>query len=124
MNPFLDEHAYPQNLAVDIEAEVAYWRGCYRKMPFHRAGTSFERYLPVIKFGYDSYFIHYRDGLDMALPALKRRYEHHFPGSDAMAWSICQQIISAVWERIRADHRSRCAALALHDHGDSRHALH
>lgn len=124
MDPFLDEHAYPQNLAVDIEVEVSYWRGCYRNTPFHRAGNSFNRYLPVIKFGYDSYFIHYRDGLDVALPALKQRYEHHFPGSNAMTWSICQEIIRAVWERIRADHRSRCAALASPGHGDSRHALH
>lgn len=124
MDLFLDEHAYPQNLAVDIEAEVVYWRGCYRKMRFYRAGTSFDRYLPVIKFGYDSYFVHFRDGLEMALPALKQRYENHFPASDAMPWSTCQAIITAVWERIRADHRARCAALALHYHAGSRHALH
>ena len=124
MDLFLHEHAYPQNLAVDIEAEVVYWRDCYRKMPFYRAGTSFNRYLPAIKFGYDSYFAHFRDGLEMALPVLKQRYENHFPASDAVPWSICKEIIRAVWERIRADHRARCAALALHDDAGSRHAPH
>ena len=124
MDLFLDEHAYPQNLAVDIEAEVVYWRDCYRTMPFYRAGTSFNRYLPAIKFGYDSYFVHFRDGLEMALPVLKQRYENHFPASDAVPWSICHEIITAVWERIRADHRARCAALAPHDHAGSGHALH
>ncbi len=107
MDPFLDTYAYPQNLALDIEAELDYWRGCYKKMPFHKPGLPFETYVPAIKFGYDCYLAHYRDDLDLVLPALKQRYERDFPQPRRLNWGTCQRILRAVWEHIKLSHRCR-----------------
>ena len=75
-----------QGVVINIEAELAFWRRCYRKWPFHRRGLGFDAYVPTLKFGYDSYLLYHRRNLDELLPALRgyatlRRPEPGWPCS-------------------------------------------
>ena len=102
MGPFLDTHAAPQQVALDIEVELEYWRRCYRRMPFHRQGLAYEACIPAIKFAYDCYLYHHRDDLEMVFPALKERYQRHFPLPQRTEWRVVERIVKAVWQRIQS----------------------
>ena len=102
MGPFLDTHAAPQQVALDIEVELDYWRGCYRRMPFHRQGLAYEAYVPAIKFAYDCYLYHHRDELKLLFPALKERYLRQFPLPQRIEWRSVERIVKAVWQRIQS----------------------
>jgi hypothetical protein len=102
MGPFLDTLAAPQQVALDIEVELEYWRRCYRRMPFHRQGFAYEAYVPAIKFAYDCYLYHHRDELKLLFPALKARYQRQFPLPQRTEWRIVERIVKAVWQRIQS----------------------
>jgi hypothetical protein len=102
MGPFLDTHAAPQQVALNIEVELEYWRCCYRRMPFHRHGLAYEAYVPAIKFAYDCYLYHHRDDLKMLFPALKERYQRQFPLQQRTEWRVVERIVKAVWQRIQS----------------------
>lgn len=102
MGPFLDTHAAPQQVALDIEVELEYWRRCYRRMPFHRQGLAYEVYVPAIKFAYDCYLYHHRDELKLLFPALKERYLRQFPLPQRIEWRSVERIVKAVWQRIQS----------------------
>jgi hypothetical protein len=94
-------HASPRDVVLDIEAELKYWRQCYRKRPFHQRGLPFEAYVPTLKFGYDAYLLHHREALELLMPALKERYLHHLPCEQRLEWSRSQRIIRETWQRIQ-----------------------
>ena len=102
MDPFLDTHAAPQQVALNMEVELEYWRCCYRRMPFHRQGLAYEAYIPAIKFAYDCYLYHHRDELTFVFPALKERYQRQFPLPKRTDWRTVERIIRAVWQRIQS----------------------
>ena len=108
MGPFLDTHAAPQQVALNIEAELEYWRCCYRRMPFRRQGPAYETYVPAIKFAYDCYLHHHHDDLKTLFPALKERYQRQFPLPQRTEWRIVERIVKAVWRRIQSG--QHCAA--------------
>ncbi|MEO8365045.1 MAG: hypothetical protein ABI538_02440 [Pseudoxanthomonas sp.] len=86
---------------IDIEAELNFWRKCYRKWPFHRRGLGFDVYIPTLKFGYDSYLLYHRQELDTLLPALKERYAYRLPAAQRLGWSCSQNIIRETWRRLQ-----------------------
>lgn len=102
MGPFLDTHAAPQQVALNIEVELEHWRRCYRRMPFHRQGCAYESYIPAIKFAYDCYLYHHRDELKLLFPALKERYQRLFPAPQRTDWRTVERIVKAVWLRIQS----------------------
>ncbi|MET0582334.1 MAG: hypothetical protein ABWY48_02005 [Pseudoxanthomonas sp.] len=103
MDPFLDtHHSAPQQVALNMEVELEYWRCCYRRMPFHRQGLAYETYVPAIKFAYDCYLYHHRDELTFVFPALKERYQRLFPLPKRTDWRTVERIIRAVWLRIQS----------------------
>lgn len=95
------DHASSQDVMLDIEAELAYWRRCYEKQGFHRSGWKFDAYEPTLKFGYDAFLLHYRSSLEPLLPALKERYESHLPATQRLDWSRSQTIIRQTWQRMQ-----------------------
>lgn len=102
MDLFLDTHAAPQQVALNMEVELEYWRCCYRRMPFHRQGAAYETYVPAIKFAYDCYLYHHRDELSLVFPALKDRYQRQVPQPTRTDWRTVERIIRAVWQRIQS----------------------
>ena len=91
-----------QGVIVNIESELAYWRQCFEQKSFHLSGQRFEAYVPTFKFGYDAYLQHYRDPLEILLPALKARYEHSLPSTQRLDWGRGQSIIKETWRRMLA----------------------
>ena len=102
MTAFQEGRVSPQGVVVNIESELAYWRQCYEQKSFHRSGQRFEAYVPTFKLGYDAYLQHYRDPLEMLLPALKARYEHSLPSTQQLDWARGQSIIKETWRRMQA----------------------
>jgi len=113
MDPFLDTHSAPQQVALNMEVELEHWRCCYRRMPFHRQGLAYESYVPAIKFAYDCYLYHHRDELTLLFPALKARYQRLFPLSKQTDWRTVERIIKAVWLRIQSGGPSMGARKAM-----------
>jgi hypothetical protein len=120
MGTIREIHASSQDVVLDIEAELAYWRTCYTKRPFHQSGVPFEAYVDTLKFGYDAYLLYYRHDLELLLPALKERYEQRLPPELRLDWRRTQNLIKATWQRMHtcrslAD-ATPSAALAAHNH--------
>ncbi|MGH8060844.1 MAG: hypothetical protein ACREO7_02400 [Pseudoxanthomonas sp.] len=90
-------------VVIDIEAELGFWRQCYRKWPFHRRGLGFDAYVPTLKFGYDSYLLFHRHELGSLLPALKERYVNRLPADQRLDWSCSQNIIRETWRRMQVE---------------------
>ena len=102
MGTVRDLRATPQDVMLDIDAELRYWRGCYRQMQFHRGTHEFDDYIPTLKFGYDQYLLHYRRELEDLLAAMKPRYERSIPEWQQLDWSMSQAIIRAAWKRMKS----------------------
>ncbi len=94
-------HASSQNVVLDIEAELAYWRTCHAKKPLQPSGAPFEACVATLKFGYDAYLLYHRDDLELLLPALKERYAHRLQPEQRLDWSRAQSLIRATWQRMR-----------------------
>lgn len=90
-------------LVIDIEAELGFWRRCYRKSPFHRRGLGFDAYVPTLKFGYDAYLLFHHHELGSLLPALKERYASRLPATQRLDWSCSQNIIRETWRRMQGE---------------------
>jgi hypothetical protein len=94
-------YADSRGLVIDIEAELDFWRQCYRRCPFHQRGLKFDAYVPTLKFGYDSYLLYHHGDLDELLPALKGRYAHQLPVAQRLSWSCSQIIVRETWRRLQ-----------------------
>jgi hypothetical protein len=90
-------------VVIDIEAELGFWRHCYRKWPFHRRGLGFDAYVPTLKFGYDAYLLFHRHELGSLLPALKERYANRIPAAQRLDWPCSQNIIREIWRRVQRE---------------------
>jgi hypothetical protein len=91
----------PCGVVVNIEAELDFWRQCFRKWPFHRRGLSFDTYVPTLKFGYDCYLLYHHHELDALLPALKERYAYRLPPTQRLDWPRGESIIREAWRRMQ-----------------------
>ena len=92
-------HHLAPGVALDIAAELSYWKSCYPYRRFFHAQLPFDAYVPTFKFGYDSYLIHHHVQLAELVPMLQRRYtslieREQLPWADAMA------IVRATWKRM------------------------
>ena len=95
-----DIHGTCQDVMLDIDAELRYWRGCYRESAFHRASVEFDDYIPTLKFGYDAYLLNHHENLDELMPSLERRYQRVVPQWQRLDWPLCQAIVRETWKRM------------------------
>lgn len=90
-----------QDVMLDIDNELAYWRGAYRFSAFHRQERPFEAYVATLKFGYDMYLLHYHRPLDQLLPALSDRYGRDVPAAQRLDWPLAEAVIRETWKRMQ-----------------------
>ena len=98
-----DIRATRQDVILDIDAELRYWRGCYRKSAFHRASIEFDDYIPTLKFGYDAYLLNHNRNLDELMASLERRYQQVVPQWQQLDWRLSEAIIRETWKRMQQD---------------------
>ena len=90
-----------QDVMLDIDAELRYWRGCYRESAFHRTPVEFDDYIPTLKFGYDAYLLNHHRNLDELMEGLERRYQCVVPQWQQLDWSVGEAIVREAWKRMR-----------------------
>ena len=96
-----DIRATRQDVILDIDAELRYWRGCYRESAFHRASVEFDDYIPTLKFGYDAYLLNHNRNLDEVMASLERRYQRVVPQWQQLDWTLGAAIVRETWKRMR-----------------------
>lgn len=97
-----DIRATPQDVMLDIDAELRHWRGCYRDSAFHRTAREFDDYIPTLKFGYDTYLLNYDKDLDELMDKLEQRYQRSVPEWQRLDWPLGQAIVRETWKRMRS----------------------
>ncbi len=100
-------HSTRQDVMLDIDAELRYWRGCYRESAFHSTAVEFDDYIPTLKFGYDTYLLNHRHKLDELVASLERRYLVAVPQWQRLDWTVAQAIIRETWKRMQQGQSSR-----------------
>lgn len=90
-----------QDVMLDIDAELRYWRGCYRQSAFHRAPMEFDDYIPTLKFGYDAYLLNHLRNLDELMSSLEQRYQRVVPQWQRLDWSLGEAVVRETWKRMR-----------------------
>ena len=101
MGTIRDIRATPQDVMLDIDAELRHWRGCYRQSSFHRTSREFDDYIPTLKFGYDVYLLNYRKDLDGLMDLLRQRYERSVPEWQRLDWTLGEAIVRETWKRMQ-----------------------
>src|SRR5688572_19304555 len=101
MGTIRDIRSTPQDVMLDIDAELRYWRSCYRESAFHRSAREFDDDIPTLQFSYDIYLLSYRAELDDLLTTLKQRYERSVPEWQRLDWPLSEAIIRETWNRMR-----------------------
>lgn len=96
-----DIRSTPQDVMLDIDAELRYWRGCYRQSTFHRTPMEFDDYIPTLKFGYDAYLLNHYRSLDELMSSLEGRYRRLVPQWQQLDWSLGQAVVRATWKRMQ-----------------------
>jgi hypothetical protein len=102
-----------QDVVLDIDGELAFWRSRYPTTELHRSGRPFESYVPTLKFGYDLYLLNYRRSLDQLLPTLPARYARDVPPHERLDWTLAETLIRQAWSRMRPGQAAR-DAMATH----------
>lgn len=90
-----------QDVMLDIDAELRYWRGCYRQSAFHRTPTEFDDYIPTIKFGYDAYLLNHHRTLEELMSNLERHYRRVVPQWQQLDWPLGQAVVRETWRRMQ-----------------------
>lgn len=85
-------------LAVDSEAEIAYWRGQYRELP-HCAAARWEDIEPALKLGIDACLKAAGRDLTEMLDELEIRYRRTHSGS-RLEWAEARDVAAAAWARV------------------------
>lgn len=96
-----DIRATPQDVMLDIDAELRHWRGCYRESVFHRINREFDDYIPTLKFGYDTYLLNYHKDLDTLMEGLRQRYQRCVPEWQRLEWPLSEAIVRETWKRMQ-----------------------
>lgn len=91
-----------QGVLLNIEAELAYWRGVFPTTEFRDASLPFDDFIPTIKFGYDCFLLFHRQPLAEILPGLRDRYGKTVPRHQQLDWRWADQIVRHAWGRMRA----------------------
>ncbi|HYM87135.1 MAG TPA: hypothetical protein VET30_10410 [Pseudoxanthomonas sp.] len=102
MGTIRDIRATPQDVMLDIDAELRHWRGCYRESAFHSVQREFDDYIPTLKFGYDVYLLNYQKDLDGLMQHLRQRYERSVPEWQRLDWTLGEAIVRATWKRMQS----------------------
>ena len=117
MGTVRDIRATPQDVMLDIDAELRHWRGCYRDSPFHRTAREFDDYIPTLKFGYDVYLLNHHKDLDALMDNLKQRYERSVPEWQRLDWPLSEAIVRETWKRMQSGRSWRPMPNAAGDFG-------
>ena len=112
MGKINDIRATRQDVMLDIDAELRYWRGCYRESDFHRAPAEFDDYIPTLKFGYDAYLLNHNKNLDELVANLELRYQRVVPQWQRLDWSLGEAIVRETWKRMRQGQSWRAMQVA------------
>ena len=91
----------PPRSAIDVEAELAYWRHALPGYDFHD-GEPFSRYVKSFKFAYDAYVLHQGKPLDDLWVALEDRYTTRIPEEDRLPWQPMKHLLLAVWKKLNS----------------------
>ncbi|WP_162348970.1 hypothetical protein [Pseudoxanthomonas gei] len=102
MGSIRDIRSTPQDVMLDIDAELRHWRASYRQSAFHRSTREFDDYIPTLKFGYDVYLLNYRHDLDTLMSNLRQRYERTVPEWQRLDWPLSEAIVRETWKRMRS----------------------
>ena len=100
-----------QNMVLDIESELAFWRKRYPISAFCQVGRSFESCVSTLKFGYDLYLFNYHRSFDQLLPT---RYVCDLPQHECMERPLTKAMIRETWNRMRPGPAAGSAAHASH----------
>lgn len=100
-----------QNMVLDIESELAFWRKRYPISAFCRVGRAFESCVSTLKFGYDLYLFNYRRSFDQLLPT---RCACDLPQHECMERPLAEAVIRETWNRMRPGPAAGSAAHASH----------
>lgn len=95
---------HSQDVMLDIDGELAFWRGSYRSSPFHRMDRPFEAYVPTLKFGYDMYLLHHHRPLEQLLPILRERYCRNLSTAQRLDWPLAEAVVRETWKRMQPAH--------------------
>lgn len=101
-----------QDVILDIESELAFWRSHYPDSTFHRHGQPFEACVATLKFGYDLYLLNYRRPLGSLLPTLRDRYARDLSQAARLEWPLAEAAIRETWKRMRPGQGRRGTATA------------
>lgn len=96
-----DIRGTPQDVMLDIDAEMRHWRGCYRDSVFHHCDREFDDYIPTLKFGYDTYLLNYQKDLDALMEGLRQRYQRSIPEWQRLEWPLSEAIVRETWKRMQ-----------------------
>ncbi len=107
MGTINDIRSTRQDVMLDIDAELRYWRGCYRESVFHSTAVEFDDYIPTLKFGYDIYLLNHHRNLDELMASLERRYLIAVAQWQRLDWTVAQAIIRETWKRMQQGQSSR-----------------
>jgi len=108
-----------QNMVLNIESELAFWRKRYPTRAFCRVGRSLESCVSTLKFDCDLYLLNYRRSFGQLPPTLPTRYARDLPQHERMDRPLAKAVIRETWNRMRpgaakgnAAHASYAAAFA------------
>lgn len=103
MTSVVPQPNYPRDGMLDIDAELSFWRLNIHSLNLSSPG-SFDQYVPVVKFGYDTYLRMHPHTLETCLPALQEKYHRTFANElRRLNWLEAELIIRKTWERMREE---------------------
>lgn len=94
----------PRDGAIDVDAEMNYWRKELADSLFYE-GEPFRHYKPTLEFAYGMYLATRGAPLAEVVEALRQRYETDVVMSERVRWDIAHQVLAAVWQRLAASDR-------------------
>ena len=92
-----------QNVMLDIDSELHYWRENYTQAAYHRTPRPFDQYVSTLKFGYDMYLLNHGRGLEELLPVMRARYQATMDSYQCLDWPLAEAVIRETWKRMRPE---------------------
>ncbi|MEO6103357.1 MAG: hypothetical protein ABIP44_06930 [Pseudoxanthomonas sp.] len=99
---------------LDMQAEMRHWRDSYPTRRLFKSSLQFERYMPTLQFGYDTFVADQAERSEAEHLSLCHHYKDSMAACDRIDWVEAKLIVAATWARLcRAHARSRLAAGGL-----------
>ncbi|HYM86647.1 MAG TPA: hypothetical protein VET30_07890 [Pseudoxanthomonas sp.] len=100
MSAIHDPNPTHAHAAMDMQAEMRHWRSSYPNRPFFRSGLQFERYVPTLQFGYDTFVPHQNANAAARGVLLCHHYKDSVAACDRIDWAEAEMIVTATWARL------------------------